>query len=106
MNKILISLVAVVGLLVAGENSVKEVKICDAKGSFLINGGMVLTNMREMNCSSYQGNMPSLTNESFHKLYETGWRYVGSYRGLIEFEDKPKVPNSKETETTYLIFEK
>ena len=106
MKKILISLVAVVGLMVAGENSAKEVKICDAKGSFVINGGMILANMREMKCSSYQGSLPSLTNESFHKLYETGWRYVGSYRGIVEYEDKPKVPNAKEIETTYLIFEK
>jgi len=62
----LLSLVAVAGLLVAGENSVKEVKMCQGKGSFVkADESIVFPNMRLMNCYSAENKTQKLSNESF-----------------------------------------
>lgn len=107
MKKVLVSLVAVVGLLVAGENTVKEVKICEGKGAFVkADETTVFPNMRLMHCYSAENKIQKLSNESFQNLYESGWRYVGTFSGTMEFENKVHLPGSDIKDTSYLIFER
>lgn len=107
MKKILISLIAVAGLLVAGNNTAKEVKICDARGMLIKKDDTaIFPNMREMACFSYEKNSQKLSHESFQKLYENGWGYAGTYSAVDTFEDKVKLPNEKERESTFIVFER
>lgn len=107
MKKVLISLIAVAGLLVAGDNTAKEVKICETEGMLVkADRTIVFPNIREMNCFSYEKNSQKQTNESFQKLYENGWRYAGAYSAVNTFEDRVRLPNEKERESTFIVFER
>lgn len=107
MKKNLISLVAVMGLLVAANCSAKEVKICETPEMFIKKDRTtIFPNMQNMNCFSYALDSQKQTNESFQKLYSEGWSYIGNYKAAIGFEGQTVKPHDKEEQYVYLVFEK
>lgn len=107
MKKNLISLVAVMGLLVAVNCSAKEVKICEAPEMFVKKDRTtIFPNIKDMVCFSYALDSQKETHESFQKLYTEGWNYIGNYRAAISLEDKIHKPGEKEEQYMYLVFEK
>lgn len=95
MKKILISLVAVVGLFVV-DCSAKEVLICKSNNYDHDAEKKVNPYFQELTCYG-KGN--AIDNEgsklSFDKIYSNGWHFVGQFKA-----------NGLEPVPTYIVFEK